>query len=377
MPPLKEIPGFFYDEEKDKYFPIHMKAAYDRARKEKEAEVRRNEIASPLDLYKFMRNGQNRFDGLIERLDRINVCEINWPHPVQIEEDSGIFYRYMWENGVYTIQHVNFETDCILKEFEYECSDALLEFKVIPNLRTKISGQIGFKYDDGYYFIKGNKNSSEDIENNLDIIIPNSRKTDTVTIGPHGYNIFCNSQDHDIRYVTPIVTPDGRIDYRVVHYWTGPIRATSLRLYDRFELFCERFQVPYGITRIAEMNLRFFSKSTPKWMHYDQELDKFLMLTYHGSLYFVGNSKTTTDSQYNDIAELFTVKDIYNFDGKFEDLMIQSQEKVIVMGYRRGKEILMVDWSNPRRIIKTFSLPKPIEQFRLSSDHKNLFVHYK
>lgn len=365
MPP-KEISGFFYDEEKDRYFPNHMKAIYDKNKEAKEKAERKLEEAQDTStyLYKFIRNSSIRFDPLAERLARINVYEINWPHQIQIDAEKGSYHRYRWEGGEYSIQQVKVESDQILNEFRYECSDPLLDFKVFEDVAVTVRLNENTSTEI-YCFVKGKSDSTVDIENNLYISTAGFHITDTVTIGSHGYNIAYNKNNKLLSYVIP----NGRGQYKTITYNNS--LEPVIKVFDKFEFFCEQHGINTDDLKSVNnihSKLKELTKSSAKWIHFSSEHDLYLILTYHGTLYSI-------KAKNEEIVELFQVKDI--IEGEFDDLVVECQGRVILFGFRNGKEIIALDWSNPRKILKRFILSKPLEQFKISADFIRIILHFK
>lgn len=370
MAPPKEIPGFYYDEQKDRYFPDHMKADFIKEKKRREREeLLQNVSASsaPIDLNRFMRNSPIRFDSLTEKLNRLKVVEIHWPHQIQLNPDKEIYYRYTWKDGEYTIQHIKPFTDNILREFSYKCSGhVLVDFKVIET------------EPQSYYFIKEEEYSTTSMSGNLDILSPAFRTmlTETVTYGSHGYNIAYFNNQLILAQPRNTVSPDGSFRCSKICLFTFilPLNTetpASTKPFDPFEFLCYQHGVdPLQNCFIATYKqLKKMTGSAAKWLYHDKDQEKLLVLTYHGSLYALG-------PQFDDILELFQVEDL--LDGKFDDLIIRCRGKLLLMGFRRGEEIFAVDWTNPRRIMKTINLSlSALETFEMSSDFSSLQVHLK
>ena len=403
------IPGFFFDSEKEKYFPIKMKASYDAEQKRKSEELEKK-LSNPdenvkvrLSLNEFMQvfsigTRTPEFDSVLQRIERMRICEINWPEKIKIDADKGIYYRHFYEQGFYTVQHViPSQSDCerVIKEFKHRCADLLVDFGVVP-----VKADDEFNRDFVYWFVKGERvNRSFDcgdgeFEEDLDIFLPgnagsiaNRRNDDSGVTShfkvvssliedSHGYNVIVSDANDSLifrgeRHETEIL---------FTQYFDGKYHKQS-KVPKNLDFIC---RVPeLGVAHISKGGLIQIShsnvpsaglklkNSSATWLHYfDHHL---YVLTYHGDLVRFNLRHLPASQQ-----ELFNVKDLSQLPWsrfRFEDLIVEAAKAVLLVGFRGGQDILVINLNNPTKVVRKISLKNKIESFKLSSDYTNLYIH--
>lgn len=351
---MRDLPGFFYDEEKGKYFPIHLKEAYVKDKKALAKEQEKNMIKESdktTDLYKFIGNSSVKFDSISERISRIQVNEIVWrQNKVQIDPERDLYYRYNWENGKHIIQHVKISTGEEVKTLQVENGNAILKFGVVYD-----------KSDNRcfHYFVFGDQ---VNLERELIIVEQESfhfwQKLPPYypnfdVIYTDGWFYFCNEE-------------------RILELTNGHDFITKERLpydFDYLTSFPETgviYVYKGGLIEFADDPKKKFKikKSSAKRIHYHEE--KLLVLTHHGQLIILNLKTGKTE-------EIFKIKDFDFPDCRFEDLLIEAKGKVTVIGYKNQKEIVFLNWID-KKVIKKLTLDKAMDSLQLSNDLSNLYI---
>lgn len=364
---MRDLPGFFYDEEKGKYFPIHMKKTYDKEKRSKEQEQEKKlkeESERTKDLYKFIGNSPVRFDSVSERISRMQVTEIIWPQMVQIDSERGVYFRYKynWQNECHIIQQVKISTGEELKRFKLRYRRVLLKFHVIypedlnefflfaiflNDLHDKNYLILSTPENAIYSFYVDQEFSNFKVFNHHDRLIFSCYRT-----------LNCRNRDF------------ATIKDESITFWNERLPST----FDFFAAFpqvglIEVFQGGWIKIRdnkngSSESSFKLFNSSA-KWIHYYE--NKLLILTHHGDL-------VTIELENGNQEEIFNVNDLEFVNERFEDLIIDAKGKVIVIGYTMQKDLFFFNWIE-KKIIKKKSFSKPIKKFELSSNLLNLYIH--
>ena len=407
------IPGFFFDVEKEKYFPIKMKASYDAYMKRKSEELEKSisnadvkvKLAmSPQDLVQVWASVPAEFDSILQRIDRMNVFEIQWPEPIKIDADKGIYYRYFYEQGYNTVQHViPSQNDCelVVKEFKHMCPDLMIDFGVIP-----VKADDEFNREFLYWFIKGkkmDKSSDEycDFNQDLDIFIPKTFLHKYISYEANRVHIMNNNNVTTHFKVCSSVIEDSHgcnvivSDENDCLVFRGRKRERQGLFTEYFDgRYSEQFNIPKNldfICRVPELGFAHVSlggliqikhqsvpsaglklkNSSATWLHYYSH--NLYALTYHGDLVRFNLQQMASQT------ELFNVKDLRQLPWSlfsFEDLIIEAAKAVLLVCFRGDKDILVINLNNPTKVVKKIALKYKIQSIKLSSNCTNLYFHY-
>lgn len=357
---MRDLPGFFYDEDKGKYFPIHLKEAYEkerRASKREQGNKLKEASEKTTDLYKFIGNSPLKFDSVSEKISRIKVTEIIWPNNLQIDPENDFYYRYNWQDGHHNIQHIKLSTGEEVDRLNIEDARVLLKF-----------GGIYTEDCSKYYqfFIFGNG-----LEGNMSLRI--------LTPGNQMYSAFLapNHTNFDLAYHNDRLyycsCKESFSNVQSIQCLQGDSLVSSSEIlsdsFDFLVAFPETglIQVHRGGILIFK-NMKFkLTSSSAKCLYYYE--GKLLILTCHGQL--LALTLKTKEQE-----TIFNVNDFDFPDCICEDLIIDSKGKVVVIGYKNKKELIFLNWVE-KKIIKKVSLSKSIEQFKISSNLLNLYIRIK
>lgn len=356
---MRDLPGFFYDEAKGKYFPIHLKEAYEKQKKalEKEEEKRLvEESKKTSDLYKFIGNSPLKFDSVLEKISRIKVTEIIWPNKLlQIDPDNDIYYRYNGVNGYHCIQHIKISTGEEVDSFISEYESPLLKFGVLHvDARSKC-----------YHYLIFEKQADTGIK--LNLFTPRD-----IIYSGHSYQSLVNyeaiSCNNRIYFYIIDTNTFSKLELR---YIEGGCLSKLCQIlpknFDFFAAFPETGLIRVckgGLITVKAVDFKLCSSSA-KWLHYYE--GKLLILTHHG--HFVKLTLNTKEQ-----VVIFDIKDLDLPECRFENLIIDAKGKVVVVGYKNKTDIIFLNWMDVK-VIKKLSYSKLIEQFRISSDLFNLYIH--
>lgn len=386
------IPGFFFDTEKEKYFPIQMKAAYDAEQKRKSEEFEKMKISNKKvaltvnDLLEVWPSPPVEFDSVLQRIERMMICEISWSGTIKIDADEGIYYRYIYEQGSYTVQHVipsHTECEQVIKEFKHSYPDPVLDFGVVC---VNPDYKIGKEYL--YWFVKGervSKSSGEcsEFEENLDIFLPvrndigpsHIKVCTSVIQDSHGYNVIvANSED------SLIFRGEHRGRQGIFTRFFDGKHHERFNVQKNIDFICyvpnlgEARIFVGGVIQIHDPNILStglkLKSSSATWLHYHSH--NLYALTYHGDLVRFDLRQSSNQM------ELFNVKDLSQLPWslfKFQDLLIEATKAVLLIGFRGGNEILVINLNNPTKVVKKITLQNKIESFKLSSNYSILYIH--
>lgn len=356
---MRDLPGFFYNEDKGKYFPIHLKEAYEKEKKAFKSGKEKKlleESRKTIDLYKFISNSPLKFDSLSERMSRIKVNEIIWPNKLlEIDQANDFYYRYNWINGCHCIQHVELSTGKELQSFKLKNNHVLSKFGLIRGEDCNES-----KY---FHYLIFEKES--DIKHDMFIFTPETK-------------IYSGLSNHSSLNPDAVYYND-----RIYFYGYNESSYLELKVLEADSLFSTCEILPRSIDFLAafpetgliqvhkggliifkDMEFTLF-RSSAKWLHYYE--GKLLILTYHGQLLALSLSTKAQDI-------ILDIKDLDLSESKFEHLIIDAKGKLVIIGYKNSRHLIFFNWIE-KKVIKKLSLTKPIEQFKISLDLLNLYIH--
>jgi hypothetical protein len=376
---VKQLPGFFFDPEKGKYFPLHMKAAYDKElQKQKNNKLREESdrilpLNSSGSLYKFLPvgNGNRLFDSIPEKLNRTKIKEIIWRDEIDIHPDAEIYYRYSWINNRINVESVCPETNLSVNTFEREFSAPrpIENFKVLRRSHE----------NENYYCFVVNINEYNSFHFYcFDSVSDNSDKAE-ITMLPFDFNLQIHS-DPSICYLTL----DGIRILRLKNnnmvastIYTQIKDIVAIKYIDNFGTIISRrggtLNVLDNLNESINLAKKLIVDSTAKWIEYIEAYKKLVLLTYHGHVLIIDLQKDLHQTVLFEITNLPIHKDSF----RFEDFQIHLVGKLLFMGYRGGTEILASNAVDGGRIVKAYHLPKPFEQFSVSSDFSRLYIRTK
>lgn len=360
----KVLPGFFFDEEKGKYFPNSMKAAYDKEKRARKAAEKQRKMQEDLrntkeaDLYKYLVTQPQRFDMMKEKISRLNMI------PIAVSASN--HYHFDLKNGRYheMSQLENFACFKTLSLPQDASSPAericdsltanhhpLMSFAVVYiDETTSVYFYIYSKLDWLYFNIFDERESYPDI--------PIKDSGSKVLI--HGKHIFVINWLDNFKELQVIkVDKDpvrqkldigARTRYVLWHPETGFVQSTVMG----------NFQIPK-----KKISLRFDEKETAKWLHY-----------YRGIIFYVTFYDTFGCfhvEKPNRRFDLLNLKDSDIYNDQNTRLLVEAVNRIVVFGYVKGKQLLFYDLDT-YKVIHRKSLDHEIRQFKISADLKNLYI---
>lgn len=362
---MRDLPGFFFDEEKGKYFPIHLKEAYEKEKKAleiEEAKKRREESEKSTDLYKFIGKPPQKYDSLTERINRMQVHEIIWPTKVQIDCEKGLYYQYSWCDDYHVIQHLKLSTGEEVKIFNVLGSsrEVVIKFGVAFDTET----------NDVFHYLILKEDENGEFRRRL-LMYNQTNNWSYIWLEPHFPNFDLIYFENQFYFSLDLLLEEGyETDSKILFSMKDMKAVYEETLLDDFDYltgFPETGLIRVykgGIIQVRNTKKFTLIDSSAKWIHhYD---GKLLILTYHGKL-------TVLPLKSRKQHDVFDINDFDLPECRFEDLIIDAVDNLVVIGYRNKKELIFINWIG-RKVIKKLIHSKPVEHFKIAPDLLDLYI---
>lgn len=363
----RELPGLFFNEEKGKYFPISLKAAYEIEKKAKDAVEKELNLQKALqnateeDLYKYLGNQPRQFDNIKEKISRLQVVEFNNSNKFYFDLRNDRYYEALRRNKRWVVRTYSLPSPAkgVLDQvsFEPRSESVLLGFAVF-----KVSACTSM-----YFFLLDAMDTinyqvferdCEDDSEFIDLI--------DEELGPHSSHIFHQRQGQFLIHrnsvnqlkVNEVIMLD-RDNKRFTFSHTAHVYMHPDTGF---------IQIRDGTITIPDKNWSTkLDQSSVQWLTYYK--GNLFIMTFHGQFICINLNDPT-----NHIF-LFNASEMEIFTSNKEKLIIESVYRIVAFAYFKGKKILFFDLETCK-FIDMITVDKKIQQFKLSDDVKNLYIRY-
>lgn len=360
----KDLPGLFFDEEKGKYFPLSMKAAYENEKRIKDAARKEFEIQKSLrettevDLYKYLRNQPRKFDCVKEKISRMKINYLKSSNKIFIDIEHDKYYEASRLNrSKYLIRINSLSSDnFILDEFIVECDGIMLGFNVhFIDERESL-----------YYFFM-ERGSDRAIEYGCKINGSFIKVIDCfdftfeafICYYCSGYILYSTST-HELQ-VTKISESHAYLPNQ-----RNLPNSSFVKWYPKTDIIWSKLDHIY-ITGL-QIDIKLESSSA-QWLTYYR--DNLFVLTYHGQ--FLRINLADPDAH----VVLFETVDLEIYANNTEKLIIEMvDDRIVAFAYFKGKRTILFFDLESCKFIEKVSVDHEIQQFKVSKDLKSLYIHH-
>ena len=405
---IKNISGFFFDEDKEKYFPNHMKSWYEKERKAKKEKIKdQNVDYNSQNLDRFMMISRQSCDFILQKLERCQVHEIIWPNDIQIIANENKYFRYscLSFSTLCTFEEVQLDTDAETQN--QKISDLCVYDKLGINIKILKFGflDVSNKY---FYTLQCDNSESSNESPILRVFEINFAHQVKLLEAKYRLRLDLNNplvvtdsggfiyeygefekDDKDFRTKSKFRFIEMEISNNVLAKKKENLKISKeVTCFQKFSMglivACTGGKLYFDVDndvdndndddfRINKNKAYQLEESAVKWMHYHEKM--LLVFTFHGNFVLI-NLETGHQQVLFKLSDL-SVHSNNNFNYKFEDFKIEAVGKIILVGYRNGTEIAVYNFLEiSRGPIRTFSFQKKVEQFKISADFLHLYIHH-
>lgn len=369
-----DIPGFYFDAEKNRYFPNHMKKVL------LKPEIK--EFTPSLPSQSYHGNYHSRstmsvsFDRFSERISRFTVKELQWPDQVAFIKGSTDYFRWSWRDCRCVIECVTKDGACIDEIFSYNNG--------VPLTMGTFSKYLYIILDDG-----------SDIDfpyrtiDIFDLTTLCKVHQDLIAFYSISDAVIEKEEDGSILYFSPVISDNKNIDKNknknLIFIKSFPLshdeKVNNSRVpcdnnVTSFKYNLDINDVLVSLTggkmvSINSGNVFKLEKSSAKWIFNLPIQNRILLLTFHGDFVCLDVESGKSDT-------LFNLADISN-EMKIEDLLFAETEKndMLFLTWKDSRKIIVFNLFNLSEAPKMLNTTNPIRQIRYDkSDPFTIYTRF-